>query len=599
MSTSCEDLSKFKWDTEFSSYKYSLNRSSTDPVRTEEFEGRTHYVFPVVAVKEKVLNGELLPAEEIAEFVQSWNGVPVTIDHPRDAYGLPVVANSPETLEAYSVGRLFNVYYEDKRLKGELWIDEEKVKKVGEDAIKALDLLRSGGPLEVSTGYFAESEFAMGSFNGDAFEGIQHNLRPDHLALLPNDIGACSWEDGCGAPRINSDQGGSKVKERLKELLVAIGKEVGLVVEEGTVKCQSCGNFHNDISYLKTDAYENSSVAEYYICPSDNVPVITNVTTDPLPAIYMNGKRLSNLIQKLVTDQATKSRSEDSIIRQLAKQANVDQDKVRSVLNGEVDFLPKKWVESFSEVLGVDSFEIMMASYEDLQEYMEEAISANSSTKENVEEENISTLEEVEEVSESSEEDLVATTENNSENRNVSDESTNFESESVKEESMTKCEKVNSLIENESTQFVEEDRDWLMGLEDIQLDKLSVVPESVVSAEPVKEEPKTQEAAPEKLTAEQYVNQIEDDEVRELLEEGLKQQRSEKKKMITEIVANSQFAEEELIGKSMAELKKVHSMIPDPDYSGAGGPKSFVMKDNREEQGVPEPPPVVLAREVN
>jgi copper chaperone CopZ len=28
-------------------------------------------------------------------------------------------------------------------------------------------------------------------------------MGPDHLALLPNSVGACSWQDGCGIPRVN------------------------------------------------------------------------------------------------------------------------------------------------------------------------------------------------------------------------------------------------------------------------------------------------------------------------------------------------------------------------------------------------------------
>ena len=41
-------------------------------------------------------------------------------------------------------------------------------------------------------------------FNGEKFEGSQTDIKPDHLAILDaTKTGACSWEDGCGAARLN------------------------------------------------------------------------------------------------------------------------------------------------------------------------------------------------------------------------------------------------------------------------------------------------------------------------------------------------------------------------------------------------------------
>jgi len=43
-----------------------------------------------------------------------------------------------------------------------------------------------------------------GVWNEEEYHSIVRNYRPDHLALLPGAIGACSWEDGCGI-RANKD----------------------------------------------------------------------------------------------------------------------------------------------------------------------------------------------------------------------------------------------------------------------------------------------------------------------------------------------------------------------------------------------------------
>ena len=57
--------------------------------------------------------------------------------------------------------------------------------------------------LEVSTGYWHDGRQHAGSFDGEPYKEVQRSLLPDHLAILPNERGACSVEDGCGTPRTN------------------------------------------------------------------------------------------------------------------------------------------------------------------------------------------------------------------------------------------------------------------------------------------------------------------------------------------------------------------------------------------------------------
>ena len=57
--------------------------------------------------------------------------------------------------------------------------------------------------MEVSTGLFTENVQANGVFGGKAYHAIATNYRPDHLAILPDQIGACSIEDGAGLLRVN------------------------------------------------------------------------------------------------------------------------------------------------------------------------------------------------------------------------------------------------------------------------------------------------------------------------------------------------------------------------------------------------------------
>jgi hypothetical protein len=180
-----------------------VHNSLSAAVRDDTFDGRPFLVAPVVAVKAGVLNGELLLADEINHFVEAWNNRPIMLTHPVNAQGAPISANAKPVLEAMSFGMLLNCAFKDNGLLGEIWIDLGKAKQLGGDAMLCVERLRTQQPIEVSTGYWCDPEPKSGTFNGQKYTAIQHNLRPDHLALLPHDLGACSWQDGCGVPRVN------------------------------------------------------------------------------------------------------------------------------------------------------------------------------------------------------------------------------------------------------------------------------------------------------------------------------------------------------------------------------------------------------------
>ena len=168
--------------------------------RYEELDGVKYLVAPAVMVREQVLNGELLPAEEIERSVDGWNGRPLTIHHPVGEDGKPVTANSPESIEKFGIGLIFNVKYdpESTKLKCEIWFDVSK-KDRDDDTKAAYDAIVNSKPLEVSTGYFVTEPIDnSGKFDGEEFNGVQKYVLPDHFALLPGDVGACNWNDGAG-----------------------------------------------------------------------------------------------------------------------------------------------------------------------------------------------------------------------------------------------------------------------------------------------------------------------------------------------------------------------------------------------------------------
>lgn len=179
------------------------NRLSAE-IRREILDGVSYIVAPAVAIAEGVLNGELITTAEIAHHFGSWDGRPVTLGHPQGAQGF-ISANDPRTLSKYQVGQLFHTIMQDGKLKGELWINEILAQKSdeGRELLRRLD---GGERIELSTAYFRDLEALPGTFNGAQYVGIAKNIKPDHLAVLLNGSGACSWADGCGAPRVNQKE---------------------------------------------------------------------------------------------------------------------------------------------------------------------------------------------------------------------------------------------------------------------------------------------------------------------------------------------------------------------------------------------------------
>lgn len=166
------------------------------------FDGKQYLVVPVVAIREGVLNGVYVASTEIEKSLPSWNGRPIPLSHPTQN-GQHISANSPRVVERDVIGNLYNVNFSNGALRGEMWLDVVKARRTqeGADTIKRL---QSNEMVEVSTGYWSDEEQGKGTFNGKGYTRKVKNILPDHLAILVNEIGACSIRDGCGAPRVNA-----------------------------------------------------------------------------------------------------------------------------------------------------------------------------------------------------------------------------------------------------------------------------------------------------------------------------------------------------------------------------------------------------------
>ena len=188
----------------FKNYGLTVNRQKSDienfkinlqagEAKYFTFQGREKLIVPVVMLRQTVVNESLVTIDELRP--ETWNGVPVTLNHPTDERGDFVSANSPEMVLKFQIGTIFKARMDEDKLKAEAWLDIETLKERDKDLLSNLE---SGVDMDVSTGYFSERIQQNGTFEGKEYFDLAKNIQPDHLALLPYSEGACSFEDGCG-----------------------------------------------------------------------------------------------------------------------------------------------------------------------------------------------------------------------------------------------------------------------------------------------------------------------------------------------------------------------------------------------------------------
>jgi hypothetical protein len=195
-------------------------------VRSIKREGREFLVAPMVLLRPQVLNGSkgplLYTPEEIRNSESQWDGIPMVVNHPSDKSGHNISADSPDVLRSTGIGLVKHPYTDkDGVLRGYGWFDVQKTDKVAPSITRDL---RANRPIELSTGLFTKNEVApVGShLNGTAYTHIARNYSADHLAILPDQVGACSLRDGCGVLANHSTK---SLNEQLQSLLLNANPE--------------------------------------------------------------------------------------------------------------------------------------------------------------------------------------------------------------------------------------------------------------------------------------------------------------------------------------------------------------------------------------
>ena len=267
-------------------HTYGITQETYIPI-TQEFEGKQYIVVPVVMMVEGVHSGSRGPllhtAAELGKITEAWNGIPITLSHPQTDNTF-VSANSPQVLTQYQIGRVFNAVMDGTKLKAEAWFDVQAL--TAKDPA-ALARIQAGEIMEVSVGVYSEEVEEEGTYNNEEYKAIATNLRPDHLALLPGETGACSVADGCGL-RVNKKGGKSVIEVNYEFLKTKYDKypvplsanAVGLMETVDTVRSALYSKDSNVEFYYVEDVFQDYVIYRKRVRSETGENVYAEVSND-------------------------------------------------------------------------------------------------------------------------------------------------------------------------------------------------------------------------------------------------------------------------------------------------------------------------------
>ena len=181
----------------------SLSRPSGVPIRRETLHGRPHIVVPMAMMEEGVWDGSdgpvLYTNEEFDKSIPTWNNKPIAVYHPK-MNGQPISACHPDVLNTQTCGVILNTV-RDTKLRAEAWLDEERTQALAPGVITNIE---NNVMTEISTGIISDPNSDKGTWsNGKPYVAKAVNIKGDHLAILPDSVGAYSIAAGAGLLRVN------------------------------------------------------------------------------------------------------------------------------------------------------------------------------------------------------------------------------------------------------------------------------------------------------------------------------------------------------------------------------------------------------------
>lgn len=168
-------------------------------------DGGTYTIRDVCgAVDEIVMHDVLYPGDQLAAGVASLNGRPAPAGHPKDDQGRYISAlNGDALLNSYIGAVCRNARHEGGRTLVDIVVNEAQAKahKDGAKLVERLESAINGSnvdPIHVSTGLVMRPIEVNGESRGKKYRKVATDIRYDHLAILMNQRGAGTPEEGVG-----------------------------------------------------------------------------------------------------------------------------------------------------------------------------------------------------------------------------------------------------------------------------------------------------------------------------------------------------------------------------------------------------------------
>ncbi|HCR2146140.1 DUF2213 domain-containing protein [Enterobacter kobei] len=179
--------------------------NSASNITTETIDGKPHIVVRGITpvVDDIVMNRKLYPAAEIEKSYNTLERNPMPLGHPK-VDGKHVSARDVRAVNEYHVGAwLQSVSHKDGKVTGDMYVNRQYAEssEKGKRLINRLDEMLAGtnsDPIHISTGLLYSGIAANGESKGKKYNEIATNMMFDHVAVLLDEPGAGTPEEGVG-----------------------------------------------------------------------------------------------------------------------------------------------------------------------------------------------------------------------------------------------------------------------------------------------------------------------------------------------------------------------------------------------------------------
>ncbi len=179
--------------------------NSASNITTETIDGKPHIVVRGITpvVDDIVMNRKLYPAAEIEKAYNTLERNPMPLGHPK-VDGKHVSARDVRAVNNYHVGAwLQNVSHKDGKVSGDMYVDRQyaESRDKGKRLINRLGEMLAGtnsDPIHISTGLLYSGIAANGESKGKKYNEIATNMMFDHVAVLLDEPGAGTPDEGVG-----------------------------------------------------------------------------------------------------------------------------------------------------------------------------------------------------------------------------------------------------------------------------------------------------------------------------------------------------------------------------------------------------------------